>query len=91
MTLQEKQLTDQIELESTLMIQRQKLGRIEGFNGYFSFLKTEHPCKVLFEGEFYNSVAHAYEAAKTTDEVERRRIRKAPTYKEMMHVAKLVK
>jgi len=67
------------------------MGRIEGFSGYFSFLKAEHPCKVLFEGEYYNSVAHAYEAAKTTDETERRRIRKAPTFKEMLQVAKLVR
>jgi len=55
-----------------------------GFSGYFSFLKAEHPAKVWFEGEYYNSVAHAFEAAKTTDETERRRIRKAPTHQEML-------
>ena len=66
------------------MIQQQKNDRINGFTGYFSFLNTEYPCKVHFEGEFYSSVAHAYEAAKTTDETDRRRIRKAPTHKEML-------
>ena len=64
--------------------------RVDGFNGYFSFLRTEHPCKVYLDGQIYNSVAHAYEAAKTKDETERRRIRKAPTYKEMLQVARLV-
>ena len=50
----------------------------------------DHSCKVLFDGEFYNSVTHAYEASKSSDETERRRIRKAPTYKEMLQIAKLI-
>ena len=45
----------------------------------------------MFDGELYNSVAHAFEAAKSSDETERRRIRKAPTYKDMLQFAKLVK
>ena len=36
-------------------------------------------------------MAHAFEAAKTIDETERRRIRKAPTFREMLQIAKLVK
>lgn len=55
-----------------------------GFNGYFSFLKAEHPAKVWYEGELYNSAAHAFIAAKSTDETEKRRIRKAPTHQEML-------
>jgi len=46
-------------------------------------LKSEFPSKVYYAGEFYNSVAHAYMAAKTDDPVMRRRILKAPTFKEM--------
>lgn len=53
-------------------------------------MRMEHPCKILLDGELYNSVAHAFEAAKSSDETERRRIRKAPTFKEMLQVAKLV-
>lgn len=45
---------------------------------------------MYFQGEFYNSVAHAYMAAKTEDPVLKRRILKAPTYKEMQQVAQLV-
>ena len=50
-------------------------------------MRPEHLCKVFFEGEFYNSVAHAFFAAKTQDATERRRIRKAPTHQEMLQIA----
>ena len=73
-----------------MIIHQKKLDRIEGFNGYFQFLRAEFPAKVLFEGEIYNSVAHALEAAKTEDPTERRRIRKAPTHREMLQVARHV-
>ena len=46
---------------------------------------------MYYDGEYYNSVAHAYAAAKTEDETERRRIRKAPTYQEMLQIAQYVK
>lgn len=53
-------------------------------------MKPDFPCKVYFEGEYYNSVAHAYAAAKTDDEEKRRRIRKAPTFQEMLSIAQYV-
>ena len=53
-------------------------------------MRPDHLCKVFFEGEFYNSVAHAFFAAKTPDATERRRIRKAPTHQEMLQIASYV-
>ena len=76
----EEQLEAMIERDAALLVRNKKLDRIEGFQGYFQFLQPAFPCKVYFEGEYYNSVAHAYTAAKTEDEEKRRRIRKAPTF-----------
>jgi len=45
----------------------------------------------MFQKEIYNSVAHAYIAAKTPeDSVMRRRILKAPTYKDMIEISGIV-
>ena len=87
----EEELEAMLERDAALLVQRKKLERIEGFNGYFQFLRTDYPCKIHFEGEYYNSVAHAFAAAKTEDETERRRIRKAPTHQEMLKIAQNVK
>ena len=91
MTEEEEALEKQMEQETLRMLQQQKQEKITGFEGYFNFLKNEHPCKVWYEGEFYNSVAHAYEAAKCENAEERLRIRRAPSHKEMLQVAKGVK
>lgn len=72
------------------MFQKRKLDTIDGFQGYFEFLKPEFPAKVLFQNEMYNSVAHAYMAAQTDDPTARRRILKAPTFKDMMEIASTV-
>ena len=54
-------------------------------------MKSEFPSKVMFQKEIYNSVAHAYIAAKTPeDSVMRRRILKAPTYKDMIEISGIV-
>ena len=72
------------------MFQKRKLETIDGFVGYFEFLKPEFPSKVLFENELYNSVSHAYMAAQTSDPIMRRRILKAPTHKDMLEIASIV-
>ena len=72
------------------MFQKRKLETIDGFVGYFEFLKPEYPSKVFFEGEIYNSVSHAYMAAQTSDPIMRRRILKAPTHKDMLEIASIV-
>ena len=63
-----------IERDAILMFKKAKQETIQGFNHYFEFLKPEFPSKVRFEGELYNSVAHAYVAAQTEDPVLKKRI-----------------
>ena len=87
----EEQLEAMMERDAALLVRNKKLDKIEGFNGYFQFLKIDFPCKVYFDGEYYNSAAHAFAAAKTDDETDRRRIRKAPTHQEMVKIAQYVK
>jgi ribA/ribD-fused uncharacterized protein len=52
---------------------------IFSFMGEHRFLSNFWPARVIFEGETYPSVEHAYQAAKTLNKVERRRIRDLPT------------
>jgi len=47
---------------------------ISEFQGEFRFLSNFWPCKIYFEGMWYDSVEHAYQAAKTLDMDERLRI-----------------
>ena len=94
MTQEEKELEQRLQVQSRILLQKHKDEREEpilGFNGYFAFLRTDHTSQVYYEGEFYPSVAHAFEAAKSSDATERRRIRKAPTHKEMLQLAKLIR
>ena len=48
---------------------------IYGFQGQYRFLSNFWPAKVHYEGMEYNSVEHAYQAAKTLDKETRLRIR----------------
>lgn len=49
------------------------------FRGEYAFLSNYHPAPVVFEGILYPTVEHAYQAAKTLDQEERRRIANLPT------------
>ncbi len=40
---------------------------ISSFAGKFDFLSNFYPCKVVYDGDEYKSVEHAYQAAKTLD------------------------
>lgn len=51
---------------------------ILGFQGEFDFLSNFHPCRVDYEGIVYRTVEHAFQAAKTFDQVERHRIAALP-------------
>lgn len=73
-----------------LMFKKKKEDTIDGFTGYFEYLRPEFPSKVLYKGDLYNSVAHAYMAAKTDDPVLKRRILKAPTVKDMLEISQTV-
>lgn len=44
---------------------------IHGFKGEYAFLSNMTPCRVLYDGASYNSVEHAYQAAKTLDPAKR--------------------
>jgi len=54
-------------------------GPIRGFRGSFGFLSNFAPCTIQFEGLAFTSVEAAYQAAKTTDLAERRRIQACAT------------
>lgn len=52
---------------------------IKEFRNEYRFLSNFHPCLIDFEGKIYNSVEHAYQAAKTRDENTRDLIRASAT------------
>jgi ribA/ribD-fused uncharacterized protein len=52
---------------------------INSFTGEHRFLSNFYPCEIFFEGVFYPSVEHAYQAAKTLMQAERDRVRIAKT------------
>ena len=52
---------------------------ITSFTDDFAFLSNFYSIEVEFEGKVYPSVEHAYQAAKTRDEMSREEIRKATT------------
>src|SRR5574343_193775 len=53
--------------------------KISSFQGNFRFLSNFYPADVEFEGMIYPTVEHAYQAAKTLDFNERKRISGAIT------------
>lgn len=52
---------------------------IAEFQGQYRWLSNFWPCKVWLDGVLYQSVEHAYQAAKTVDESEREMIRTCNT------------
>ena len=52
---------------------------IRHFQDEFYFLSNFYPSEVVLEGKAYPTVEHAFQAAKTRDPEERKRIRKAGT------------
>lgn len=84
----QEQMEADIEKEAIMLLNAKKLERIVGFKGYFSFLKLELQTPVYFEGGMYPSAAHAYNAAKSNDEVVRRRFQRMPMLKEMQELAR---
>lgn len=49
---------------------------IDSFRGEYGFLSNFSPAQVVYEGMEYRSVEHAFQAAKTTDQVARNRIQR---------------
>jgi ribA/ribD-fused uncharacterized protein len=51
---------------------------ISEFKGEYRFLSNFWPCQIYYEGMVYQSVEHAYQAAKTTNVYVRRQIADMP-------------
>lgn len=64
--------------------------KISEFRGKHAFLSNFFPRRIIFERAVYPTVEHAYQAAKTLDEAERERIRKARTPGEAKAIGKKV-
>ena len=52
---------------------------IDSFEGEFRFLSNFYPSRIKFEDAVYESVEHAFQAAKTLDKAERAEVRAAPS------------
>lgn len=52
---------------------------ITSFSGKWHFLSNFYPSYIKLDDKTYDSVEHAYQAAKTEDEEDRNRIRNAPS------------
>lgn len=63
---------------------------ISSFQGDFRFLSNFWAASVQLDGYWYPSVEHAYQAAKTEDEQQRRKIRSAKTASMAKHLGKYV-
>ena len=64
---------------------------IKGFNKEFRFLSNFYPAVVEYDGLEYSSTEHAYQAAKTLDAAERRRIRESQKPGDAKRLGKQVK
>ena len=68
-----------------------KQQKIERFRGQYRFLSNFYPCYVRVGKYTYPSAEHAFQAMKTLDEKERKRIRHAPTPQEAKRLGRRVK
>lgn len=64
--------------------------RITSFAGDYSFLSNFYPALIELDGENYPTVEHAFQAAKTDDSEERRRVRDAATPASAKYLGKRV-
>lgn len=64
---------------------------IESFTGKHAFLSNFYRCTVEYDGKFYPSVEHAYQAAKTLDEDERNNIWNCATPGQAKRMGRTVK
>lgn len=63
---------------------------IRSFEGEYRFLSNFWPCQIPFEGIQYPSVEHAYQAAKTLDPEQRRKISLAQSAKDAKRLGREV-
>ena len=48
-----EELEAEIERDAMLLYRKKQLEKIEGFTGYFEFMRPDFPAPVFFEGETY--------------------------------------
>lgn len=65
--------------------------KISSFTGRYRFLSNFWPVEIFLDGDKYKSVEHAYQAAKTLDDIERFNIRQAPTASEAKKLGRKIK
>lgn len=80
---QDKYFLDQADFMRT----KSKIERIDNFNGAFDFLNNEYPSTVYYEGRFYPSVFHAFQAARSDKDHERAKISLAESMQELFELA----
>lgn len=64
---------------------------IDNFHGDYMFLSNFYACDIEYEGIKYPSTEHAYQAAKTLDENERRKIAASTTAGQAKKAGKMLK
>lgn len=70
------------------MNENKKYGIIKEFQGKYRFLSNFWRCRIVYYEEKYNSVEHAYQAAKFTDKDIREKIKNAKTLGEAKRIAR---
>ena len=73
--------------QAAFLLQKQKLDRIDNFNGYFDFLNNEYPCQIYFDGLLFKSVAYGYQAARSFQRHIREKIALADNTNELYEIA----
>jgi predicted NAD-dependent protein-ADP-ribosyltransferase YbiA (DUF1768 family)/pSer/pThr/pTyr-binding forkhead associated (FHA) protein len=73
--------------QASIILAKQKLDKIESFNGSFEFLNMDYPVKVYFEGKYYKTIFHAFQAARTPLNHLREKIVYADNFQEVFSIA----
>lgn len=73
--------------QASMILAKQKLEKIDNFNGQFDFLNMDYPVKVYFEGKYYRTIFHAFQAARTPLNHLREKIVYADSFQEVFSIA----
>lgn len=82
-----KKIENEYKRDANILLNQQKLSKIDSFTEYFDFLHNNFQTPVYFSGILYPSVSHAYHAARSNDERTRRAILNAETFQALGNIA----
>ena len=82
-----KKIENEYKRDANIILNQQKLSKIDSFTDYFDFLHNNFQTPVYFSGILYPSVSHAYHAARSNDERTRRAILNAETFQSLGNIA----